>query len=113
MKSGEIHQYVLDEDTAYGAGILNKPDVSLSWYHSSGRVINQRVISIEHEGFPGDVFPDAQIQASIDLNRYLVAKWSIPVDRDHLVGHYRLDSVNRINCPGLSFPWNALFNALT
>ncbi|HHY13968.1 MAG TPA: S-layer homology domain-containing protein [Thermoanaerobacterales bacterium] len=34
------------------------------------------------------------------------------MDEDHIIGHYRIDSVNRPNCPGNKFPWNRLFDDL-
>ncbi len=111
-KDGSIHQYVADADAAWGAGILNHPDTSLPWLSSSGGVVNRAVISIEHEGQPGDVFPPAQLAATIALHKALVARYGITVDRQHIVGHYRLDSVNRAHCPGDAFPWDALFAAL-
>lgn len=116
MKDGSVHRYVRDEDAAYGAGILNHPDTSLPWLPplapSTGRLVNQRVISIEHEGNSGDALTDAQFAATVELHRTLIAKWSIPVDRDHIIGHYRLDSVNRAGCPGSGFPWDELFEKL-
>jgi hypothetical protein len=36
----------------------------------------------------------------------------IPVTRDNIIGHYRIDSVNKAKCPGTGFPWNRLFKDL-
>lgn len=118
MRDGTIHQYVREEDTAWGAGILNAPDETLPWLPpvgalpSRGAVVNRRVISIEHEGFSGQPFTPEQTAATIALHAYLVARWHIPVDGDHIVGHYRLDSVDRKDCPGAAFPWAAVFSVL-
>lgn len=111
-KNGDIHQYVAEADAAWGAGGLDHPDTTLSWLSPSGGVVNRRVISIEHEGQPGDVFPPAQLAATIALHKALVAHHGIPVNPQYIVGHYRLDSVNRAHCPGPTFPWDALFAAL-
>lgn len=116
MRDSSVHQYVLEEDAAWGAGILNAPDESLPWLPppgpGQGSRVNQRVISIEHEGYSGEPLTPAQSEATVALHRYLAARWGIPADRDHIVGHSRLDSVNRRNCPGPAFPWKELFNAL-
>lgn len=115
-KQGEVHQYILDGDAAYGAGSINRPDTSLPWLPplgpSVGRLVNQRVLSIEHEGQSGEPLTDAQFAATVELHRYLVEKHGIPVDDQHIIAHARLDSVNRAGCPGSGFPWAALFAAL-
>lgn len=49
----------------------------------------------------------------MELHRELVAQYNIPIDRNHIIGHYRLDSVNRRNDPGPGFPWDRLFADLT
>ena len=63
-KSGEIHQYVDENDTAFHAGVvvnpswgLIKPDVNPNFY----------TIGIEHEGRPDDVWPEEQVSASATL----------------------------------------------
>lgn len=116
MRDGTIHQYVEEEDSAWGAGILKKPDETLPWLPppglAQGQHINQRVISIEHEGYSGETLTPEQLQATAALHRALLAKWAIPLDEEHVVGHYRLDSVNRRGCPGPAFPWNELFQQL-
>jgi N-acetyl-anhydromuramyl-L-alanine amidase AmpD len=119
MRNGEIHQYVDVKDAAWGCGILNKTDESMDWLPPQqqyrGAVVNELTINIEHEGFPGQQFTDEQTNATIKLHKYLLALpecANVKVDRNHIVGHYRLDSVNRKNCPGPTFPWDELFKAL-
>lgn len=106
-KQGQIFQLVKDEDTSWHAGAVNKP----TWPLYNGTNPNYYTIGIEHEGFDGNL-TDAQYQATLWLHRHLIQKWNIPVDRDHIIGHYRIDSVNRPNCPGPKFPWDRLFNDL-
>lgn len=108
IKAGQIFQLVKDEDTAWHAGVVNKP----SWPLYDGTNPNRYTIGIEHEGQPGDTLTEEQYQATLWLHRQLITKWSVPVDRDHIIGHYRIDSVDRPNCPGPGFPWNRLFNDL-
>lgn len=119
MRDGTVHQYVAPEDTAWGAGVLRNPDEALEWLPgywnalgARGEWVNQLTINIEHEGFSGQPFTEEQIEASIELHRMLVQKYDIPIDSDHIVGHNRLNSVDRANDPGPTFFWAGLFAAL-
>lgn len=105
-KNGEIHQYVDLRYPAWANGVPNKPDWPLL---KSGVNPNYYTISIEHEGESGDVMPEAQYQATLALHRWLIETLGIPVTRDNIIGHYRIDSVNKSNCPGSGFPWERLF----
>lgn len=107
-KTGKIYQLVKEEDTAFGAGIVNKPD----WHLYDGTNPNYYTLNIEHEAITGETLTDIQYQATLWLHRYLITKWGIPIDNDHVIGHYRLDSVNRKNDPGPKFPWNKLMTDL-
>lgn len=107
-KFGDICQLVRDEDTAWHAGAVNKP----SWPLYDGTNPNYYTIGIEHEGQPGEALTEEQYQATLWLHKQLIARWGIPMDRDHIIGHYRIDSVNRPNCPGNGFPWERLFSDL-
>lgn len=104
-RTGRIYQMVKDEDSAWHAGEVKKP----SWRLYDGTNPNRYTIGIEHEGKGGDALTEAQYQATLWLHRQLIAKWGIPIDADHIIGHYRIDSVNRPNCPGPGFPWDRLF----
>lgn len=116
MRDGSIHQYVADQDTAWHAAQLADPDTSLPWLPpktwARGQQVNQRTIGIEHEGFSGQPFTPQQLQATIDLHLFLTETYRIPVDRDYIIGHHRLDTITRKGCPGAAFPWQSLFDAL-
>lgn len=102
---GEIFQMVADEDSAYHAGAVAKP----SWPLYDGTNPNRYTLGIEHEGYPDEPLTEEQYQATLWLHKQLIAKWGIPVGPDTIIGHYRIDSVNRPNCPGPMFPWDRLF----
>jgi N-acetyl-anhydromuramyl-L-alanine amidase AmpD len=106
-QSGQVIQCVSDEDTAYHAGIVNHPN----WPLYDGTNPNRYTLGIEHEGFDGTL-TEAQYQASLWLQKQLIAKFNLTVDTDHIIGHYRIDSVNRPNCPGPNFPWTRLLSDL-
>lgn len=107
-KKGQIFQLVKDEDTAWHAGFINKH----TWSLYDGTNPNRYTIGIEHECISGGELTEAQYQASLWLHKYLTEKWSIPVDVDHIIGHCRIDGVNRVNDPGPMFPWKRLFDDL-
>ena len=78
---------------------------------------NRYTISIEHEGYGsngGDGnLTEQQYQATLRLHRQLINKWNIPIDRNHIIGHFEIDKINRPNCPGKAFPWDRLMKDLT
>jgi hypothetical protein len=71
---GHIAQHVATKDVAWHAG---------NWY------VNSKAIGIEHEGFAakGSWYTEAMYRASSKLVRYLAAKYDIPLDRAHIIGH--------------------------
>lgn len=114
-KNGEIHQYVLTADAAWGNGSLRNP----TWRALiPGANPNLYTLSIEHEGAhkrdaKGNIVEfwkptEKQYQASLALTRWLVEKFAIPVDGDHLIPHSVIDDVNRAYCPGPGFPFDRL-----
>lgn len=114
-KNGEIHQYVSLNNPAWANGAVNNSDwpLLIPKIDDSGYVNpNYYTVSIEHEGESGDVMPEEQYQATLDLHQWLIGLLGIPVDCDHIIGHYRIDSVNKSNCPGSGFPWDRLFKDL-
>ncbi len=111
-RRGKIFQMVSDSKASWHAGQVNKP----SWSLYSGTNPNRYTIGIEHEGYGsqgGDgTLTEEQYQATLWLHRQLIEKHTIPIDEDYIIGHYRIDSVNRPNCPGPKFPWSRLFQDL-
>jgi len=107
-KLGRIIQLVKEADKAWSNGTYNHG----SWDLYDGTNPNLTTLSIEHEGMSGEPLTEVQYQASLFLHRELIAKYSLPVDEEHIIGHYRIDSVNKSGCPGSGFPWVRLFNDL-
>ncbi|MDX3745429.1 N-acetylmuramoyl-L-alanine amidase [Streptomyces sp. AK08-02] len=72
---GHIAQHVKAKDVAWHAG---------NWY------INAKSIGLEHEGFlanPDAWYTESMYRASARLVTYLAAKYGIPLDRQHILGH--------------------------
>lgn len=108
-KNGETHQYVDLKNAAWANGVVARPNWPLL---IPGVNPNYYTVSIEHEGYSGDVMPEAQYQASLALHRWLIELLGLGVTRDTIIGHYRIDSVNKASCPGSGFPWDRLFKDL-
>jgi hypothetical protein len=114
-RDGRVWQFVKDEDTAWANGVIQQPDASLDWLKEAlaeKANINLLTIAIEYEGRSGEPFPEAQYEAMLVLHRRLLEKWDIPADRQHLIGHEQLDSLERSGDPGPSFPWARLLQDL-
>ncbi|MBC2722046.1 N-acetylmuramoyl-L-alanine amidase [Desulfosporosinus sp.] len=105
-KNGEIHQYVDLKNHAWANGSVNKPNWPLLIPEVNP---NYYTVSIEHEGKSGEVMPEAQYKATLALHRWLVGTLGIPVTKDTIIGHHRIDSINKSRCPGTEFPWDRLF----
>jgi N-acetylmuramoyl-L-alanine amidase len=92
---GEIHQYVQEKDTAWHAGRVLNPCFNL---YKPGVNPNLYTIGIEHEGKADSVWSDSIKQASASLIREVCNRWAIPIDREHIIGHYQVFA-NKPNCP--------------
>jgi hypothetical protein len=72
---GHIAQHVKAKDVAWHAG---------NWF------VNAKSIGLEHEGFlanPDSWYTEAMYRSSARLVRYLAAKYDVPLDRQHILGH--------------------------
>ena len=86
VNSGVSIHYIVDTDgTVYQ--ILHDTDIG---YHVGNYWYNQRSIGIEHAGFDATGFQwynAAEYLGSAKLVAYLLKKYNIPLDREHLVSH--------------------------
>jgi hypothetical protein len=104
-QSGEVHQYVDENDTAFHAGIVVNP----TWPLLKPRINpNFYTIGIEHEGRPDDVWPDPQTSASAALIGEIAARWNIPLDDSHVIRHHQIRASK--TCPGNWLQIPALLN---
>ncbi|MHC3469924.1 N-acetylmuramoyl-L-alanine amidase [Streptomyces sp. 7R007] len=86
---GLIAQHVKAKDVAWHAG---------NWY------VNAKSIGIEHEGFlanPDAWYTEEMYRASARLVRYLSAKYGIPLDRQHILGHDNVPGPTTSTIPGM------------
>jgi len=106
-KSGQVHQYVKEPDTAFHAGRVNAPSWSL--IKQSGTAFinpNLYTIGIEHEGNDESDWTDEMYDTSSSLIRDISGRWAIPLDRQHIIGHHEIYSLK--TCPGNKVDLNKL-----
>jgi len=94
-RTGEVHQYVDESDTAFHAGIVVRPQWELL---KPGVNPNFYTIGIEHAGRADDVWPDAQLATSASLIGAVAARWNIPIDSLHIIPHHVIRDSK--SCPG-------------
>ncbi len=102
---GQIAQHVPTRDVAWHAG---------NWY------VNSHSIGIEHEGFAaqGTWYTEAMYRTSAKLVTYLAAKYDIPIDRAHIIGHDNVPGItpSRVAAmhwdPGPYWDWGHYFALL-
>ena len=97
--SGEIHQYVEEVNGAWHAGRIQNPTFKL--FKGAGINPNFYTIGIEHEGHADTVWTSAMKASSAALIKDICTRWNIPIDRDHIIGHYQVFA-GKPNCPAIN-----------
>lgn len=87
-RDGTVYQMVKEKDRAH---------------HASSA--NGRSIGIEHAASNRSAPEEEQYWASAFLVRYLTHKYSIPIDRAHILGHQEAATTGH-NCPGPLWDWS-------
>ncbi len=120
-KSGDIYEVVPSENAPWCNGVdlddydAYKSDLSIDWLAQCWRERyspNLVTVSYEHEGFAGEPLTEPQYQSTLWLHRRDAARFGIPIDRQHIVGHCVIDAINRPGDPGSAFPWDRLLRDL-
>lgn len=86
---GHIAQHVDNRNVAWHAG---------NWY------VNMHSIGLEHEGFAAqgsEWYTESMYQTSATLVRYLAAKYDVPLDRAHIIGHDQIPGVTAAHVRGM------------
>lgn len=94
--NGEIHQYVKDDKEAWTEGNIRNPSAKILIPNVNP---NLYCLSIENEGHDISKAPMMQLNCLVELIKSLSLKYSIPMDRNHIIGHFEIDSVVKNNCP--------------
>ncbi|MEU0335531.1 N-acetylmuramoyl-L-alanine amidase [Streptomyces sp. NPDC006193] len=76
-------------------------------FHAGDRQYNERSVGIEHEGFVerADSFTDAMYASSARLTAAVCARYGIPVDREHIIGHVEVPGTDHTD-PGPHWDWD-------
>lgn len=101
-----IHQYVREQDTAFHVGVRKSnwpnPNRHTAWTECPDNTDpNDITIGIEHQGKYATVWTDALYDASASLCADIANRWNIPIDRQHIIGHYEVDPKGKPLCPGM------------
>ena len=96
-KSGEIHQYVNETDSAAAQGVVDRAKAKVV-LDNPGINPNLFCISIEHEGFSGQALTNKQKQSSVALIADIAKRNNIPLDKDHVIPHHSIRFSKP--CPG-------------
>ncbi|MFI2645299.1 N-acetylmuramoyl-L-alanine amidase [Streptomyces sp. NPDC018610] len=84
-------------------------------WHAANKSMNMHSIGIEHEGYAikkGSWYTEPEYESSATLVKYLAAKYGIPLDREHIIGHDEVPGVLGGNVatqhwdPGPFWDWN-------
>ena len=99
-RTGDVHRYVRDADTAWHAGRVHAPAWTGIRRGTNNLYVNPNfyTLGIEHEGNEQSDWTDAMYASSSQLIADCAIRWSIPLDRSHVVGHHEIYSLK--TCPG-------------
>jgi len=121
-RDGSIVQFVKIEDRAWCNGKIKSHTSDLVSEMGVWINPNHYSISIEHAGIynetKGQLTP-AQLDSSIKLHAYIIAyvkkyyDHEIEINRKYIMGHYEIDNIGKINCPGQMFQWRQLISGIT
>lgn len=100
-KTGQVHQYVREEDRAFHAGRVQDPTFPLLNEYPDINP-NDYLIGIEHEGTVDDEWSTDMVQASAELLAQICKRWNIPCNRDHVARHHEIFAPKP--CPGPKCP---------
>ncbi|MGQ4330786.1 N-acetylmuramoyl-L-alanine amidase [Streptomyces hayashii] len=90
-------------------------------FHAGNYSANMHSIGIEHEGYAAHGatwYTEAQYEATAELVKYLAARYDIPLDREHILGHDNVPGPNSSLVagmhwdPGPFWDWNHFMSLL-
>ena len=95
LSGGHSHasaHYVISRDGSI-VQLVHLSDIA---WHAGNRKVNEHSIGIEHVGETYDPagFTNEQYRSSARLVAWLVRRYGIPVDREHIIGHYQVPDPN-------------------
>ena len=103
--AGKSVQYIIDRDGSRVGQF--RPETDTCW-HAGNYYYNETSIGIEHVGVASDPagYSMALYARSKDLVQNIRTRWTVPLDRAHLIGHYQVPDGS--NIPQRSPPCDGL-----
>lgn len=100
---GAAAHYIVRKD-GHVTQMIRELDVA---FHAGNRDYNERSVGIEHEGFVDrpQGFTAAMYGASARLTAAICARYDIPVDREHVIGHVEVPGADHTD-PGKHWDWD-------
>jgi N-acetyl-anhydromuramyl-L-alanine amidase AmpD len=127
-QDGRVTQLVSIEDTAWCNGTSPNPAQTTYSGNSTLKTVRDRktnanlyTVSIEHEGIWATTkgrLTLKQLGTTIELVAWIRSEVKriynvvIPLDREHIVGHYQISPINKPNCPGAGFQFDTILKVL-
>ncbi|MEY9843189.1 N-acetylmuramoyl-L-alanine amidase [Streptacidiphilus sp. MAP5-3] len=109
--------YVIGQD---GSVTQMVPTADMAW-HSDNKTFNTHSVGIEHEGWAvttSSWYTPSEYQSSATLVKYLAARFNIPLDRQHIIGHDEVPGIEDSYLltqhwdPGPYWNWNYYMSLL-
>ncbi len=123
-KDGKVYQMVDLKNGAWCNGTTSNGD-NRDYRKATSQIVKSRstncnnyTISIEHENIGGGLLTEAQLQATIELHKYIqeqiksIYGVDIPADRQHIIGHCEVSPITKPCCPGASFPFDEIIEGM-
>lgn len=101
-RAGDVCQMVPDDKKCFHANSYNSRSIGIE---HEARVSPWSVRPGKAPPFPVNDFPDVMLDASARVVAALCKKYSIPADRQHIIGHNEVPDASHTD-PG-AFPWEA------
>ncbi|MEU9996358.1 N-acetylmuramoyl-L-alanine amidase [Streptomyces sp. NPDC050848] len=101
---GSAHYLIRASDGLVTQMVENK---NIAW-HAGNWTTNSHAIGVEHEGYAikaGSWYTEPQYESSAALVKFLAAKYGIPLDREHIIGHDEVAGYNDAKIAGMH--WDA------
>lgn len=92
----EVHQYVAEDKAAWGCGKVRNPSFKLFKPNINP---NKYTINIENAGVDLSLASSAQLSTLSELIKDIAGRYKIPLDRDHIIGHYEVNPIDKPFCP--------------
>ncbi|MBI5535831.1 MAG: N-acetylmuramoyl-L-alanine amidase [Deltaproteobacteria bacterium] len=93
---GKSAHYLVDADGSRVAQFVSESDTA---WHAGNWCYNKHSIGIEHVGVASNKsgFAAAEYDKSVELVKSIRERWTVPLDRSHIIGHYQIPNGNLID----------------